>query len=33
MADYVIAEPLAEALPELVRQVVGEVGELRAEES
>jgi NAD-dependent deacetylase len=32
MADYVIDAPLAEALPELVRLVVGDVGELRAEE-
>jgi NAD-dependent deacetylase len=32
MADHVIDQPLGEALPELVRLVVGDVGELRAEE-
>jgi NAD-dependent deacetylase len=32
MADHVIAEPLATALPELVRLVAGDGGELRAEE-
>jgi NAD-dependent deacetylase len=32
MADHVIDEPLADALPDLVRQVFGEVSELRSEE-
>lgn len=32
LADHVIAEPLGEALPELVRLVCGEVGELQSEE-
>jgi NAD-dependent deacetylase len=32
MADHVIDEPLTEALPQMVRQIVGEVGDLQAEE-
>jgi len=32
MSDYVLSTPLGEAMPELVRLVVGEVGELRSEE-
>lgn len=32
MADHIIDEPLADALPALVQLIVGNVGELRAEE-
>ena len=32
LADYVIEEPLVTALPDLVRQVAGDVSELQAEE-
>jgi NAD-dependent deacetylase len=32
MADHVIAEPLSLAMPELVRLIVGEIGELDAAE-
>jgi NAD-dependent deacetylase len=32
MADHVISEPLGEALPELVRLIAGELGELEATE-
>jgi NAD-dependent deacetylase len=32
LADHVVEEPLGEALPELMRQIVGQVDELRAEE-